>query len=267
MNKRGAEWESQGVAAELELIRCRGCGAGLGVVPGARHVVCGYCKASTRVRGLGRHAALPARVSAAEGEGLDALRAALKEKYAPGSMTVIALFTLGPMAMVMVSVSWNQVSLALGLPKILGMVVMLVLIVISIIAWMGFLFWIYWRKDPRIEEAMTEVHQRIVREPVPGQCPGCGAPLWVPALNTVLRCCFCQSPLLASEGMLIRWVDNAQARRDAWSAQAGELLRKVQLKERVVGCLSPLIWLVLMFAGTLFLAAFVTVLRFALGLP
>lgn len=254
------------MAAELELIRCQGCGAGVGVDPSAAHVTCGFCAQSTPATGLARHVALPARASAAEEEGLLALREALTEKYKPGALAVVAIFTLGPAAMVLIAASWVQVGLALEVPKTFGTLVMLGLVVLSILVFTVFLLWFYMRTDPRIAASMNEVHQSIVREPVPGKCPGCGAPLWVPSLSASLACCFCRAPLLASEGMLIRWVDDAQQRRAAWSSEANELLRKVRFQQKVAGCLSPVVWLLATFVVVFALAGAIMVLRLALGL-
>lgn len=255
------------MAAELQLIRCTSCGAGLGVAPGMAFVSCRYCGAGNRVSGFTRRAAvMPARIQAAEKEGLDALREALTKKYAPGPATWTAIFTMGIMCVGLVPLVFSQVGIAIGLDKTFGTLVMIGLTFVSIAVFFGFLLWMMLRKDPRVEASLQDVHQAVERQPAAGRCPSCGAPLQVPPLNAALECLFCRAALLASEGMLVRWVDNAEQRKQAWSQQAQQLLKQVQIRDRVQGCLSPVVYVGTIFVGTILLFVVLKVLRFVLGL-
>jgi hypothetical protein len=103
--------------------------------------------------------------------------------------------------------------------------------------------WLYQRsKAPSRARAEVErIRADVVRGPQKGQCPACGGPMQIPAMVATTECPFCQAPLLASDGMLVRWVDDAAQRRLAWQAQAKELLQKVERRSSRqfnLGCLA-----------------------------
>jgi len=53
----------------------------------------------------------------------------------------------------------------------------------------------------------------------------------VPDQAAALSCPFCNTPLLASNGMLVHWVEDAEERRLEWLDRADELLDRVRVRE------------------------------------
>lgn len=231
------------------MFACAGCGAGVPVGQSDRQVRCAFCGTDSPVdpAKLSWHQSLPRAARAAEEEGLDALREALLQRFKPGCggmMAVASMLFVGGTALVMI------LTAVAGGGIYIPFVLFGTWIGGSIVAIVRFRS-ASARAPERAERELSHVHAAVTREPQKGACPECAAKVVVPPLAASITCLFCRSPLVAAEGMLVKWVENAELRRAAWAAQAKGILERVELREKRLEQLSYLIYfspLLLIFA-------------------
>ncbi|MEM6730211.1 MAG: hypothetical protein AAF658_01575 [Myxococcota bacterium] len=198
-------------------------------------VSCVFCGSTTVVpdEQLERHRNLPAQIAATEGEGIRALTDALEYEATPSPFVGIAYVFFPPL-------------LAFGLTTpliymvttyfidyetpviILSVVIPMVLFVTCLLKPIPYISaaWMVKRVGEKVEELLARLRGEVQKQPETGKCPQCGANTQVPLEQTTLECGFCNSTLLASDGMLIRWHESAEARAAEWKEQAKALLEK-----------------------------------------
>jgi len=214
-------------AGELSLEPCGSCGAALPVELDRLEAHCEFCGSDTRFRPdqLRRHRALPIDAAQAETEGLEALREALRREIQPGPLGCLGAVGMGMMSLMIVASVQSVFHALPGFMVPLSMGVLGVVLATPVLV-----HWLYRRsKAPARARAEVErIRASVVRSPQKGQCPACGGPMQIPAMVVAMDCPFCHAPLFASDGMLVRWVNDASQRRLGWQTQAEALLKRVE---------------------------------------
>lgn len=221
-----------GTTPALRVIECDGCGAGLPVALGEPRVRCAFCSAERPVPDLEQAEDLTARAASAEREGLEALREAYTQRLQPTSTQRMVTF----MAWFIAPTSAGSVlALFLYTAGIGGQAVFPIATYATVgVGALGLFLstrWLRRRAARRAEELTRRAQSALSGEAQPARCPSCAGNVQAPAQAAALCCPFCRSPLLASHGMLVRWAEDAEERRLAWVAQAGELLDRVRARE------------------------------------
>jgi hypothetical protein len=222
------------------MLACSQCGAGVPVDRSQTQIRCAFCGTDSPVdqAKLAWHQSLPRAAEAAETEGQAALRQALVKQFKPtcgGVMAMASALFLGGVVVVILltAIAGGGVYIPFALFGIwIGGSIVAALIFRSIA-----------QKAPgRADQEMAAVHAAVTREPSKGSCPECAANVVVPQLAASVMCLFCHSPLVAAEGMLVKWVEDAQQRRAAWAAQAQAIIQRVQRRSKRMEWLSYAIY-------------------------
>jgi hypothetical protein len=205
------------VGATTQLVRCVFCGSTEAVGSGA----------AARVQ-------LPAHAARAEEEGLVALREAFVHAHGIDSSkwiiaAVVAIVVL-PLVILRIASVLEISRLSVKSDMLLVGAALVVVTVAGYIA-------LRQRLAPRLASRDLE-RFRATRGAAPerASCPNCAAPVQVPAGAAAVACCFCHAPLLASHGMLIRWVQQAEQRQREWKALARKIAARGTVRREAAGC-------------------------------
>jgi len=216
----------------LRVIPCGGCGAGLPVAVGKRSVRCAFCGAVCSVPELDSAVELTARAVSAEREGLDALRAVHARRLEP---TMTQQVVAGMAWAIIPGSATCTGGLVLHSEGIVseGMFPVLSYATLGLgaLGWYLSRKWLRRRAARKAEQFTCRARRKMRGAEVPAQCPSCGGNVQVPDQAATLSCPFCSMPLLASNGMLVNWVEDAEERRIEWLARADDLLDRVHVRE------------------------------------
>lgn len=231
----------------LASIVCNACGAALPVKLNATSVTCAYCEVVSPVEAdrVAVQREVPAQIEAALDEGVAAMREALDWELSPGlAMGLGLLFLPAILAFGVTSPFlymgtkyfpvWEApvIVLAISAPATVWLASFY-----KPIPWVSFAYWGL-RVERKIEAILAKAKASARGEGLAGKCPRCGGKVAVPWQAAVLSCSYCESTLLANDGMLIEWRDEAEARSEAWKAEAKvavERLKAERLVSPVVG--------------------------------
>ncbi|MCO4747088.1 MAG: hypothetical protein KC912_19990 [Proteobacteria bacterium] len=201
----------------------------LPVAPNAQAVTCTYCDTQTTPDPalLASHADLPTRLDEVHAAGFAAMREALELELLPGlGMTLLLLLLPGTLTFGLTGPflyigttffpAWEVPFIlgAVGLPMVVWMASWVIPL-----PWISLLHWGN-RAEAQATAEMERLHRDSTDAPRPAQCPSCGDKLQVPHATSVICCLGCDSSLLASEGLLVQWVEDAEARSAAWKVAA-----------------------------------------------
>jgi hypothetical protein len=216
----------------LRVLKCSNCGAGLPVALGRQSVRCVFCGAECSTPQLDGAVKLTARMASAEGEGLDALHAAHLCRLEPTRTQQV----VAAMAWTIVPATATGVGgLVLFTEGIVGESTFPILSYAALgfggVGWYISKRWLCWLATRRAKQLTLGAHQAMSSAALPSRCPSCGGNVQVPDRAAALTCPFCCVPLLASDGMLVRWVEDAEERRLEWLVRANELLDRTRLRE------------------------------------
>ena len=97
--------------------------------------------------------------------------------------------------------------------------------------------WITYFKDRAAEQkriAYAKARQKLKDKQRHSNCPSCHAKISLPPWGVYFECIFCDTPLIASAGLLIERIENVQKRGMHWKAEAEKLWGQVEAikKER-----------------------------------
>lgn len=248
----------------LTLAPCRNCGASLPVEPGLGELTCAFC--GHRTPAPAAAALAPAAEAAeAEKESLEALEAVLIRHYSPKTSARIGMMFAVMFGSLGIMVVGIQLGFAVGTNVVgvlcmgIGMVLLIAGILFAFLAGGG-------RAKRMAQAQLQSVHAQVAHGPRKGRCPKCGGAVQVPGVAATMTCSYCQASLVAAEGMLIEWAHSTHERARRWQGQSQELLKSVQLAERVSGLLSPVVWIISSFVIVFGLGALTFVVRAVLGL-
>lgn len=218
--------------AELGSVGCDRCGASLPVEAGETATTCLFCSAvsSLPAQLVADLDTLPRDATRIEEEGKKAYADAVAEArtssplftmvFAFVFVFVIVGLVVGPIFLG--RAAGIQLGLSEGHAMALGGVVATVLGIGGFVGMLaGLIGLIGWRRKRAFRLALDVADRRAGSE---GPCPRCQAPVRIPDRAATLLCAACGSPLLASHGMLIAWVDDATRRADDWRTSAARIL-------------------------------------------
>jgi hypothetical protein len=226
------ETTEPGTTPTLRVIECGGCGAGLPVALGRHAVRCVFCGAQQSVPELDEAVELTARTISAEREGLDALRAAHARRLEPTTTQQVvagfAWFLLPGSAMCVASL----VLLSEGIVSEAAFPILsYATLGLGALGWYCSKQWLRSRAVRKAEQLTRRAHRELSGTEVPSHCPSCGGDVQVPDQAAALACPFCSMPLLASDGMLALWAEDAEERRIEWLIRADKLLDRLRARE------------------------------------
>ena len=211
----------------IAVVACASCGAGVPMVDGVAEVACSFCSTSTRMPDelSARTSELEDSAQSAHKEGMAALTRAVHLAAQPGGLGG----TLGAMTTLTLAVTGVILGFVYGESGGLSVAggffggIFMGLLGFAAIAnvWGG-------RHRTR---AMGAVRTAIEGRTRKAKCPSCSGPLAIPPFAASLSCPACDTPLLASEGILIERLDDALERHKRWTRAAEHMLQEDRLIE------------------------------------
>ena len=91
--------------------------------------------------------------------------------------------------------------------------------------------WITYFKERAAEQkriAYAEARKKLKDKYRHSNCPSCQAKISLPPWGVYFECIFCDTPLIASEGLLIERIENVQRRGMHWKTEAEKLWNQIE---------------------------------------
>ncbi len=218
--------------AELGSVGCDRCGASLPVTAGETATACLFCGSETALPAhlVADLEALPRDAARIEEEGKKAYAEAVAEARTSSPLfTMVFAFvfvfvlvglTVGPIFLG--RALGVQLGLSEGHAMALGGAAATLVAVGGFVGLLAGLVGVTrWRRKRAFRMALAVADRRAGTE---APCPRCRADVRIPDRAATLICATCGSPLLASHGMLIAWMDDATRRADEWRTGAARVL-------------------------------------------